>query len=201
MVLIRAHSGFWSKPWSVTTVIRLHVGRPWTSIKQITQKCWMGFFCPNRLYYIDEMRPSWRPWLPSWRAVRDFCLYPGLRAESTGSGTGASWGPRHHLHHYTSCVWFRNPQLRWPLSQTLSSRMQIRRLSAVQFIRRDPACHWSHIYMSASMSVLGETFKAERMLGFGRSDGVFPDCKQQRCLNRNMWLWRSFHTCYCQVQI
>ncbi len=144
MVLIRAHSGFWSKPWSVTTVIRLHVGRPWTSIKQITQKCWMGFFCPDRLYYIDEMRPSWRPWLPSWRAVRDFCLYPGLRAESTGSGTGASWGPRHHLHHYTSCVWFRNPQLRWPLSQTLSSRMQIRRLSAVQFIRRDPACD-SHV--------------------------------------------------------
>ncbi len=35
------------------------------------------------------------------------------------------------------------------------------------------------------MSVLGETFKAERMLGFGHSDGVFPDCKQQRCLNRN----------------
>lgn len=165
----------------------------------------MGFSVRTGCYFDKNEAKYINPWLPLWRAVRVFCLDPGLRAESTGSGTGASLGPRHALHHYTSCVWLRNPQLRWPLSQALGSfalecKYAHRQLCCLldMWPSVQLPCHWSHIYMSASKSVLGETFKAERMLGFGHSGGVFPGCKRG-CLNRNdIWLRCSFHACYQQ---
>ncbi len=103
-------------------------------------------------------------------------------SESTGSGTGASWGPRHALHHYTSCVWLRNPQLRWPLSQPLSSRMQIRRSSAVLFIRHVTQRANSHVidltFTWVPVSLYWRNIQSREDVGFGRSGGVFPGCRR-----------------------
>lgn len=163
----------------------------------------MGFSVWTGCNTLTKWSRVYTPLTPLMACCQGFLFGPG--PESTGSGTGASWGPRHALHHYASCVWLRNPQLRWPLSQALGSfalecKYTHRQLCCLldMWPSMQLPCHWSHIYMSASKSVLGETFKAERMLGFRHSGGVFPGCKQ-RCLNRNdIWLQCSFHTCYQQ---
>lgn len=79
VVQIRADPGFWSKPWSTRTVIRLCVSVLGTESRSLSNVEWDFLSEQAALHWLNEVEYI-HPWLPSWRAVRVFCLDLGLRA-------------------------------------------------------------------------------------------------------------------------
>ncbi len=112
-----------------------------------------GFFLSEQAVLHWRNEAELTPLTPLMACCQGFLFGPGPESRKHGARNRSLMRTGHHLHHYTSCVWFRNPQLRWPLSQPLSSRMQIRRLSAVQFIRHvtqhviDLTFTWVPVYL------------------------------------------------------